>query len=109
MQLGRRRIEQRRQIREQQRFARGMVLPHGGDECCRRLSQQQARRIEQRLRQTIADGSMQQMTVNTQLVKETRVRQERINVTTFQSRLDVVVEERNEVFSQEQWVTTACT
>lgn len=49
------------------------------------------------------------MTINTQLIEETGVRQERINIAAFQQRLDVIVEERNEVLCQEQRVTTART
>ena len=41
------------------------------------------------------------MAVNTQFVKETGVGQARINVAAFQQRFDVIVKERNEVFSQE--------
>ena len=52
---------------------------------------------------------MQQMAIYTQFVKETGIRQESVNITAFQQRFDVIVKERNEVFSQEQRVTTACT
>jgi len=50
---------------------------------------------------------MQQMAVDAQLVEEAGVRQEGIDIAAFQQRFNMIVEERDKIFREEQRVAAA--